>query len=130
MLSSVLFLPDLDDRSGRIAPPLEVFKARLDGALGSLGCYWIGRWVALSAVVGGLELHDPWGPFQPKLFYGCNTAPGRERGMVQGCCRGQWPRWCHLLPHIWVMQLGVWLITSGQMRKSNFTPGNDGHANN
>ena len=46
MLSSVLFLPDLDDRSGRIAPSLEVFKARLDGALGSLGCYWIWRLVA------------------------------------------------------------------------------------
>ena len=45
-------------------PSLEVFKARLDGALGSLGWYEMWRLVALP-VVGGLELHDPWGPFQP-----------------------------------------------------------------
>ena len=32
---------------------LEVFKARLDGALGSLGCYEMWRLVALP-VVGGL----------------------------------------------------------------------------
>jgi len=39
-------------------PSLEVFKARLDGALGSLGWYEMWRLVALYAV-GGLELHDP-----------------------------------------------------------------------
>ena len=39
-------------------PSLEVFKARLDGALGSLGWYWIWRLVALH-VAEGLELHDP-----------------------------------------------------------------------
>ena len=37
---------------------LEVFKARLDGALGSLGWYYMWRLVALP-VVGRLELHDP-----------------------------------------------------------------------
>jgi len=35
------------------APSLEVFKARLDGALGSSG-----RLVALH-VTGGLDIHDP-----------------------------------------------------------------------
>ena len=40
------------------APSLEVFKARLDGALGSLVWYEMWRLVALP-VVGGLELHDP-----------------------------------------------------------------------
>ena len=39
-------------------PSLEVFKARLDGALGSLGWYYMWRLVALP-VVGGLELHSP-----------------------------------------------------------------------
>ena len=38
-------------------PSLEVFKARLDGALGSLGWYYMWRLVALP-VVGGLDLHD------------------------------------------------------------------------
>jgi len=38
-------------------PSLEVFKARLDGALGSLGWYEMWRLVALP-VVGQLELHD------------------------------------------------------------------------
>jgi len=32
------------------APSLEVFKARLDGALGSLGCYEMWRLVALPVV--------------------------------------------------------------------------------
>ena len=50
------------------APSLEVFKARLDGALGSLVYYQIWRLVALP-VAGGLELDDPWGPFQPKPVY-------------------------------------------------------------
>jgi len=36
---------------------LEVFKARLDGALGSLGWYYMWRLAALPA--GVLELHDP-----------------------------------------------------------------------
>ena len=36
----------------------EVFKARLDGTLGSLGWSEMWRLVAL-CVVGGLELHDP-----------------------------------------------------------------------
>jgi len=48
-------------------PSLEVFKARLDGALGSLGWYEKGRLVALP-VAGGLEIHDPSGPFQPGPF--------------------------------------------------------------
>ena len=39
-------------------PSLEVLKARLDGALGSLGCYEMWRLVALHAA-GGLELRDP-----------------------------------------------------------------------
>ena len=45
-------------------PSLVVFKARQDGALGSLGCYETWRLVALIAAVG-LELHEPRGPFQP-----------------------------------------------------------------
>ena len=45
-------------------PSLEVFKAGLDGALGSLGCYETWRLVALIAAAG-LELHEPRGPFQP-----------------------------------------------------------------
>ena len=39
-------------------PSVEVLKARLDGALGSLGWSEMWRLVAL-CVVGGLELHDP-----------------------------------------------------------------------
>ena len=39
-------------------PSLEVFKARLDGALGSLGWDYMWRLVALP-VGAGLELHDP-----------------------------------------------------------------------
>jgi len=39
-------------------PSLEVFKARLDGALGSLG--WSEMWrLGALCVGGGLELHDP-----------------------------------------------------------------------
>jgi len=34
-------------------PSLEVFKARLDGALGSLGWYYMWRLVALHAAGGG-----------------------------------------------------------------------------
>ena len=39
-------------------PSLEVFEARLDGALGSLGWYEMWRLVALP-VAEGLELRDP-----------------------------------------------------------------------
>ena len=39
-------------------PSVEVLKARLDGALGSLGWSEMWRLVAL-CVVGGLELHHP-----------------------------------------------------------------------
>jgi len=39
-------------------PYVEVLKARLDVALGSLGWYEMWRLVAL-LVVGGLEFHDP-----------------------------------------------------------------------
>jgi len=46
---------------------LEVFKMRLDGALGDLVQYQIWRLVALP-VVGELELDDPWGPFQLRPF--------------------------------------------------------------
>jgi len=47
---------------------LEMFKARLDGALGSLLQCQIWRLVALP-VAAGLELDEPWSPFQPKPFY-------------------------------------------------------------
>ena len=49
-------------------PSLEVFKIRLDGALGNLILYHIWRLVALRAM-RGLELDTPWGPFQPKPLY-------------------------------------------------------------
>jgi len=39
----------------------------LDGALGSLVWYQIWRLVA-PPVAGELQLGDPWGPFQPRLF--------------------------------------------------------------
>jgi len=45
-----------------------VLKARLDGALGSLGWSEMWRLVALP-VMGRLELHDPSGPIQPGPFY-------------------------------------------------------------
>ena len=45
------------------APSLEVFKARLDEALGSQ----IWKLVALP-VAGGLEPDDHWGLFQPEPF--------------------------------------------------------------
>ena len=50
------------------APYPKVFKTRLDGPLGNLVQYQIWRLVALP-VAGGLELDDPWGPFEPKPFY-------------------------------------------------------------
>ena len=40
------------------APSVEVFKARLDGTLGSLVWYYMWRFVALP-VAEGLELCDP-----------------------------------------------------------------------
>jgi len=43
---------------------LEVFKARLDVALGSL-VYWL---VTLN-IAGELKLDDHCGPFQPRPFY-------------------------------------------------------------
>ena len=50
------------------ASSLEVFKARLDGAQGSLGSYSMWRLTALPAAEE-LELHEPSGSFQPKPFY-------------------------------------------------------------
>ena len=50
------------------APSLEAFRTRLDEALGNVVKYQIWRLVALP-VAGGLELDDPWGPFQPGPFY-------------------------------------------------------------
>lgn len=49
-------------------PTLEVFKVRLDEALGNLVYCQIWRLVALS-VARGLELDDPWRAFQAKTFY-------------------------------------------------------------
>jgi len=46
------------------APSLEVFKARLDVALGSLG--W---WLATLHIAGRLKLNDHYHPFQPSPFY-------------------------------------------------------------
>ena len=43
---------------------LEIFKARLDGALSNL----VEREMTLP-IAGGLELDDLKGPFQPKPFY-------------------------------------------------------------
>ena len=45
-------------------PSLEVLKARLDGALGSLGWYYMWRLVALP-VVGGWSLMNPQVPSNP-----------------------------------------------------------------
>ena len=45
------------------APSLEVFKARLGVALGSL--VW---WLATLHIAGGLKLDDHCGPFQPRPF--------------------------------------------------------------
>ena len=43
---------------------LEAFKARLDVALGSLGC-----WLVTLHIAGGLKLDDHCDPFQPWSFY-------------------------------------------------------------
>lgn len=45
-------------------PSLEMFKTTLDESLSNL--IW---WVASLPMVGGLELDDLSGSFQPKLFY-------------------------------------------------------------
>ena len=50
---------------------LEVFKARLDVALGSL-VYWL---VTLN-IAGELKLDDHCGPFQPRPFYDSMTIEG------------------------------------------------------
>ena len=49
-------------------PSLEVFKARLDGALGSLGCYEMWRLVALH-VAGGWSFMILEVPSNPTKFY-------------------------------------------------------------
>ena len=46
------------------APSLQAFKARLDVALGSLGC-----WLGDPAHSRGLEMDEHCGPFQPRPFY-------------------------------------------------------------
>ena len=46
------------------APSLQAFKARLDVALGSLGC-----WLVTLHIAGELKLDDHCGPFQPRTFY-------------------------------------------------------------
>jgi len=51
-------------REAVAACSLEVFKARLDGALSNL--VW---WKVSLLMAGGLEPDDPQGPFQPKPFY-------------------------------------------------------------
>jgi len=45
------------------APSLEAFKARVNGALGSL--VW---WLATLHTAGGLKLDEHCGPFQPRPF--------------------------------------------------------------
>lgn len=51
-------------------------------ALGSLIQYWILQLAALP-VAGGLELYDPCGPVQPKLFYGSMVLWLRCEGIDQ-----------------------------------------------
>ena len=52
------------------APYLEVFKTRLDGALGNLVYYQMWRLAALPVPfpAGKMEADDPWGLFQPTPF--------------------------------------------------------------
>ena len=65
-----VFPPEGGDALNRLpkeavdAPSLQAFKARLDVALGSLGC-----WLVTLHIAGGLELDDHCGPFQPRPFY-------------------------------------------------------------
>ena len=56
------------------APSLEAFKARLDVALGSLGC-----WLATLHIAGGLKLNDHCGPFQPRPFYNIITTQRKQQ---------------------------------------------------
>ena len=58
-------------------PPLEVFKAGLDGAWAD----WSGGWQPCPRQ-GGLELDDLWGPFQSKLFYD-SMITEEERKMME-----------------------------------------------
>jgi len=51
-------------REAVAAPSLAGFKARLDGALSTLG-WWKVSWL----MAGELEQDDLQGPFQPKPFY-------------------------------------------------------------
>ena len=46
------------------APSLQAFKARLDVALGSLGC-----WLATLHIAVVLKLHEHCDPFQSRPFY-------------------------------------------------------------
>ena len=59
-------------------------QGQVGWALGSLGWYEMWRLVALP-VVGGLELHDPWGPFQPRPF--CDSVSALKCGCVGMFCR-------------------------------------------
>jgi len=52
------------------APSLEVFKARLDVALGCLV-----RWLVTLPTAVGLKLDDHCGPFQPRPFYDSMNSP-------------------------------------------------------
>jgi len=53
-------------------PSLEVFKARLDGALGSLGCYEMWRLVALP-VAGGWSFMIIEVPSNPSYSVICDS---------------------------------------------------------
>ena len=66
------------------APSLEAFKARLDGALGSL--VW---WLASLPAAGGLERDGVKGPFQPTAFCDFNclaflVSPAPPRALPPG----------------------------------------------
>ena len=63
------------------APSLEVFKARLDVALGSL-VYWL----ATLHIAGGLKLDGFGGPFQLRLFHD-SMKSNRKNKVVQGQMR-------------------------------------------
>ena len=60
------------------APSLELFKARLDGALSNL--IW---WKMSLPTAGGLELDELEGPFQPKPFYDSNNALIPPQGLEE-----------------------------------------------
>jgi len=69
-------------REAVAAPSLAGFKARLDGALSTLG--W---WEMSLLMAGGLEPDELSGPFQPKPF-GDSAQPGSLWG----------PRWSLVVP--------------------------------